>query len=307
MNYLKRYFLVLLLLFGLTAFLWAKQREMTISVILPYKSGPYNLALEGFKKFWAEQEVNIRLLEHNLAKEPMPELVFKEIEDKKTDIVLTIGSKATHFANKDIKNIPVVFSMILTPVTGTNITGVSLNIPSLIKINYLKKILPNAKRIGVLYSSKTEEKIKELSFACAKMKLQLIAEKVESAKDFPTHLKKISPQIDCFWMIPDSEIFSPQAVKHLLIESIRNKFPVMGLSYSYVKAGALFSLDGDYEDLGEQAGMLILRILSGEKVSRLPPEPPRKINLFLNQIVAEKIGIEIPAKVIQEATSVIKK
>ena len=81
--------------------------------------------------------------------------------------------------------------------------------------------------------------------------------------------------IDILWAVSDRTVFNPQARQYILLNTLRNKVPFMGLSASYVKAGALFALSLDYEDIGYQTGELASRIIAGEQTSSISiPEYP---------------------------------
>ena len=80
----------------------------------------------------------------------------------------------------------------------------------------------------------------------------------------------------------------------------------MGLSSAYVRAGALFALDCDYDDIGKQAGEVALLILCGNSPYEVPITTPRKIYLSINQKTAERIGIEIPAALLKIAEEVVR-
>lgn len=258
-------------------------------------------------KLLKEKKVDAKIWECNLEeKEEESKAIIRQIKQKAPDFIFTIGSKATILAYENIKDIPIVFSMVLAPVvTSTNITGVTLNIPVEATLKTLKRILPKAKRIGLIYSEKSEGIVKTFT-AYEEMDLKLISKKIKSEMEFPDALKNISKRIDCFLMHADPSVYSMPSTQYLLKTSLAAGLPVIGLSLSYVKAGALFSLDCDYEDIGKQSAEIALRILMGERADLIPFLHPRKQNLCLNLIVAERLGIKIPKKIIKEALVVIK-
>lgn len=299
-----KFLLFILCLIFPTVWCYAAER-VAVSVVFSSDLDAYQQAWNGFKEFLGEKKVSFGVSEYHL-KEEESEQFYSTINQEKPDIVITLGTKASKLAKEKIKDIPVVFCMVFNPreITGLNITGVSMEIPVETKIKGIKKILPNAKRIGLIYSTESAPDHEEISRVCGLIGFTLFAKKIDSEEGLPGALKDISGQIDCFMMIPDSKIYSPMSVKHLLLESLRKEFPVFGLSSSYTKAGALFSFDCDYADLGRQAAEITLRILNGEKPSDIAPSVPKKIKLSLNRSVAERLGIEIPSQIIKESSKV---
>lgn len=303
---MKKVFYIL----GITSFLffevWCYAGEqVAVSVIFPSDVEAYNLAWNGFREFFTANKVSLEISRYNLTDDD-PAEIYSRIIKEKPDLVVTLGSKASKLARERIKDIPVVFCMVFNPleIAGSNITGVSMEISTKIKLQEIRRILPHAKKIGLVYSPELSETYKNISKMCDQMGFKPIGEQIESEKDFSMALKNIFKHIDCFLMISDSKIYSPLSVKHLLLQSLREKIPVVGLSSLYTKAGALFSVDCDYEDLGQQTAKISLRVLNGEKPTDIRPAIPRKTKLFLNQLAADRLGIKIQDQIIKEASEV---
>ncbi len=72
-----------------------------------------------------------------------------------------------------------------------------------------------------------------------------------------------------------------------------------------VKAGALYSLDWDFQDLGMQCGEMAVKILRGNyPVSRA--EYPRKLKYSINLKTASQMKVTIPEKVLLGSDQVFK-
>lgn len=276
--------------------------QATVAVIFSSEIEQYQQAWEGFKEFLEQKRVTLRVSKYNL-KEERPDAICYKINKEVPDLVLTIGSAASKLAKEKIENIPILFCMVLDPkaVVGLNITGVSMDIPARIKLKNIKRVLPDVQKIGLIYSSKLAQQYQEILHVSEELGFQIIGTEITSGKELHSALDEMSGQIDCFLMIPDSEIYFPQSVRYLLLESLRNKFKVIGLSSFYTKAGALISFDCDYKDLGQQAGRIALRILNGENPNDIEPVPPGKIKISINLITAERLGVKISEDVIKEA------
>jgi putative ABC transport system substrate-binding protein len=288
---------------------WCSAAErVAASVVFSSDIEPYQHAWSGFEEFFSEKKVPLWVSEYNL-KEEEPAKICSQINKERPDIVVTLGTKASKLAKENITEIPVVFCMILNPqkMVGSNITGVSMEIPTKIKIKGIKEILPDAKNIGLIYSPGSKADYQEISWVYGQRGFKLVTRKVGSEEELAGALKEISGEIDCFLMIPDSKIYSPISVKHLLIQSLREEFPVIGLSSLYTKAGALFSFDCHYQDLGRQAAGITLRILNGEKPGDIAPLMPKKAKLSLNLATAERLRLRIPSQIVEEAEEVFGK
>jgi putative ABC transport system substrate-binding protein len=188
--------------------------------------------------------------------------------------------------------------------TNQNVSGVLLEIPAAMKIAGIKKIFPNVQTIGLLYSPNSAATYADVSAECEKQGLTLKAKPVNSEAEFADTLNSVLPGSDCFLVIMDTKVYFSQTVRLLLLQSIKMKVPVVGLSSFFTKAGAAISFDSDYKDLGRQAGEIAEKILSGKKASEIKPVYPRKYRYTLNLTTAEKIGITFPQSVIKDASEV---
>ncbi len=276
-----------------------------IVVVKSRKSAPYNLALSGFKKYLKKEQVDVHIIEYKLkGKEDVSE-INKIVKKNNPALFFSIGTPATRIIQgKEFNNIPVVFAMILDPEKNKiNPPGVSMHIPLKMKLKEIKRFFPDVKKIGLICSSSAD--FKEASRLAVEFGLEAIGKKINSKKEFPQALKNLSGRIDCFLMFPDSNVYFPESVEYLLVESLRKGFPVVGLSSIYTKAGALISLECDYEDLGAQAGEIALEILSGN-VPKAEFVNPRKTNYSLNLIVAKRLGVDFSSTAIAEAKRIFR-
>ncbi|MFH1540773.1 MAG: ABC transporter substrate-binding protein [Elusimicrobiota bacterium] len=300
---MKKSFLFLWLLFY-SGLCFSVERA-NVCVIFSSEIEPYKQNLKGFKEYFREKNVALWISEYNLEKQEL-ETIYSQINKKKPDLIFVLGTKAARLVKKRTEEINVVFSMIIEPekIVGLNFASVSMDIPVSVKLAEIKKILPNVKKVGLIYSPEFTLQYDEISRISKNMGFQIIGKEISLAKEFPCAVKEISEHIDCFLMLLDSKIYFSQSVQYLLLESLRKKFAVIGLSSQYTEAGALISFDCDYKDLGRQAGEIALRILDGEKPCDIRQTFPEKIKISLNLITAERLGIKISRAIINEADKI---
>ena len=77
--------------------------------------------------------------------------------------------------------------------------------------------------------------------------------------------------------------------------------PVFGSEEEQVANGCIASAGLDYFNLGKQAGKQAARVLKGEDISSIKYETMEESKITVNKAVAEKLGIEIPASVLDKA------
>ena len=283
-----------------------------IVAVKSLEAEPYTVAFQGFQEALARQDVAIQ--EYSL-KDGDNERILSQIRDRRPALILTLGSTATGVVRSQIKDIPVIFCMVLNPVasgfvqsmraSGNNLTGASLDIPARLQFEAFKAVVPSIKRVGVLYNPReTGEVVESAAKVARELGLELIAIPVSSGERLQDVVVNLDRKIDALWTVADSTIFSSdRATEFLLRKTIEQKIPFMGLSPAFVKAGALLALAVDYKDVGVQCGEVATQILARQAPSSVSIAVPRKTTLYLNLTVARAIGVSIPPRVMEGAVT----
>lgn len=281
--------------------------QAEVCVILSADLPPYRQAFDGFRKAVQERKGMVRTDDHNLARKE-GEAIIQEISREKPSLVLAIGPEASKFAKERIRTIPVVFSMVLNPapLAAPNVTGVSLEIPARTKLERIRRVLPDARRIGVIYSPASAPLFREIVQGARSLGLQAVGKEIDSGKELHDAFDDLAPRIDLLLMVPDTKIYFPKSIEFVLREGLKHKVPVVGLASSYTRAGALVSFESDYADLGRQSGEIAVKIMDGEKPSRIEPSGPRRVKTSLNLVVAERLGIRIAPELVREMNDVFR-
>lgn len=269
-----------------------------IAVIKSTNIKPYNEALEGFKNV-----CNADIEEYVLSDSDSSK-ILRDIHKNKPDLILTIGLNALSEV-MHIRDIPIVYTMVSNPksvLSGErNITGISMNISAEKQINALFEFLPTLKRIGIVYDpERTIHLFEEAKDSASSLGISIVSQAVHNPKEVPTAIKDMTGKIDAFWMLPDATVINQETTKYLLLFSFENRIPVLAFSDKYVELGFLLSLDTDHVDIGQQAGELANRVLSGIDVSTIPMSSPRKAVLSLNPNTAKKLGIRVDKEIIKK-------
>lgn len=238
------------------------------------------------------------------------------IKALKPGVILAVGSFATQFAQANFPKVPIVFSSVMYPVVsgfvqsmnspGGNITGASLTISPEIQFKYFKRIVPNMKSIGVLYSTNTASLIPASIVVAKDLGFRLIAIAVNGERELPSALDSLTRSCDGIWSLADPILFSPQATKYILLNTLKSGKPFMGFSRNVVESGALFALDFDYKAIGRQAGAQITQILHGSRPSEIPVSSPDIIWFHYNEKTAQRLGVAMPSDLVAIAKEVYR-
>ena len=281
-------------------------KKPRIAVLISYPGAPFDQVTEGFQKYLAKQglpvDYDLSPLEGDPAKAGQ---TTQKVKSNKPDLILALGSLAAELTIKEIGDTPVIAGMILRPdlfKKAFNGTGVFLEFPVETHFKWLQRFFPNARTIGVIYNPKeNREKVENAGSVVQRMGMVLQARSVDTPQDLPDALNGLARQVDVLWGVPDSLVLNAQTAKQVLLFSFRNLIPFTGLSSTWVKAGALYSLESDYTDNGAQCGEIAFKLLQGTKASSIPPAPPRKVVYSLNLNTAKHMKIKIPEELLRGA------
>ena len=273
--------------------------------------------LQGARKVIRRSNPDLELQSFFIGKSPADDAeTIKAVQDLHPRAILTIGSAATSLAKKNFGNTPIIFAGVMYPVLsgfvdsnqepGGNITGASLDIPTDIQFRYFRMIIPDIKRIGVLYTENTASLIDKAKRVAAGMDIDLVAVKVASSKQLPQALDSLAGAVDGVWSVADPDLFDPQATRYILLNTLRKGVPFMGFSRYVVESGALFALDFDYKAVGIQAGQITNKILSGTPPGQISVSAADVIWFHYNEKTAHHINVEIPEELVAVAKEVYR-
>jgi putative ABC transport system substrate-binding protein len=306
--------LVLALVVGVTTIGRAPAADSArprIAVLVSHDAAPYRDAMKGFQQALVQRGVDAAL--DVVALQGDGRKVAVAMQKAKHDgaaLVFTIGMVATQAALAENSDLPVVAGLILNAdvlARATNATGVMLEMPLDLQFEWMQRLLPTHKTVGVLYNpAENRKRVEEAGRAARSKGLRLLAHEVDTPHALPAALDAVAKEADMLWAIADTVVVSPETAKSLLVASFRNRIPFIGLSGAWVKAGALFALDWDYEDVGAQCGEAAVKVLKGARAGSIGAMPARRVTYALNLKTAREMRIVLSEPLIQGAAQVFE-
>ena len=223
-----------------------------------------------------------------------------------SDVVLAIATPSAQSLANTTQTTPVIFSAVTDPVSaklvksreypGGNVTGTSDQSSDAIltQINLIKKVLPKAKSIGILYTQSEPNSVvqKDQAKRLLEEKGFTVVEKtILDSNNVKAAAESLMAEVDMVFVPTDNIISSTmETVKQV---SIKHKVPVFGGSTEMVAVGGLYNYGTNYEELGRQTARMLVRVLKGEKPENMAVELPEKLELHTNQEMADALGIDV--------------
>ena len=223
-----------------------------------------------------------------------------------SDVVLAIATPSAQSLANTTQTTPVIFSAVTDPVSaklvesrehpGGNVTGTSDQSSDAIstQINLIKKVLPKAKMIGILYTQSEPNSVVQKDEAKRLLEekgFTVVEKTILDSNNVKAAAESLMAEVDMVFVPTDNIISSTmETVKQV---SIKHKVPVFGGSTEMIAVGGLYNYGTNYEELGRQTARMLIRVLKGEKPENIAVELPEKLELHTNQEMADALGIDI--------------
>ena len=223
-----------------------------------------------------------------------------------SDVVLAIATPSAQSLANTTQTTPVIFSAVTDPVSaklvesrehpGGNVTGTSDQSSDAIstQINLIKKVLPKAKTIGILYTQSEPNSVVQKDEAKRLLEekgFTVVEKTILDSNNVKAAAESLMTEVDMVFVPTDNIISSTmETVKQV---SIKHKVPVFGGSTEMIAVGGLYNYGTNYEELGRQTARMLIRVLKGEKPENIAVELPEKLELHTNQEMADALGIDI--------------
>ena len=233
------------------------------------------------------------------------------------DVIVAIATPSAQAVVAATKTIPVVFTTVTDPVAAqltpsweashTNVTGVSDALELDKQVGLIKRILPDAKRVGIVYNpgeANSVVVVKSLKEQLESQGMSLVEAAAPRSVDVGSAARSLVGKVDVIYTNTDNNVVS--AYEALVKVGNDTKTPLIASDTDSVKRGAIAALGVNYRDLGEQTGRIVVRILNGENPGDIKPETSDNLNLFVNPKAAKAQGVTLSKELLDSATETIE-
>ncbi|MGH7004774.1 MAG: ABC transporter substrate-binding protein, partial [Alphaproteobacteria bacterium] len=219
-------------------------------------------------------------------------------------------------AATETKSIPVIFGGITDPVgaklvktlnaPGANVTGTSDMSPMDRHMDMIKKLWPQAKRVGFIYNSGEANSVTLLRLAkeeAGKRGLTIVEAVAPQTSQVLTAARSLVGKADVVYLPTDNTVAA--AVEAVVKVSREAKLPTFAADTSMVKKGAVAGLGFDYYDMGRVTGAMVVEILKGKKPQDMPVRFIEKLSLVINATSAKAVDFQITDAWRKEAAQIV--
>jgi putative ABC transport system substrate-binding protein len=243
--------------------------------------------------------------------------IARQLAQEKCDLILAIATPSAVAMANETSEIPILITAVTDPVSaklvksnkkpGTNVTGTTDMNPVKDQLKLIKDIVPNAKRVGIIYNSSevnSQVQVKIADDTAPGLGLKLTKVTVTASSEVMQAAQSLAGRVDAIYLPTDNMVISSLASVVKVAEA--NKIPVISGESESVASGALATVGIDYYKLGQTTGDMALRVIKGEKPQDMAIEKQEGTELVLNLKAAKNMGVTVPESIISKAKNVIK-
>ena len=194
----------------------------------------------------------------------------------------------------------------LAGLTEGNITGTSDMLPVEDQLKLIRAMMPDAKRIGILYTTSESNSISTIATykeLAPNYGFEIVDTGVATQADVPLAVDNLVTKVDCISNRTDNTVVG--ALPVILDAAGEKNIPVFGSEIEQVKLGCVAAEGLDYIDLGKQTGRMAAKVLKGEaKASEIPYEVLKESQLTINSDVMAELNLTLPEDMMSRATDV---
>jgi len=238
--------------------------------------------------------------------------IAQKFTNDKVDMIFAISTPSAQAASQATADIPILITAVTDPVEaglvdsmeapGTNVTGTTDMNPIAEQLDLIKKFVPDAKKVGVIFNAgevNSEVQVKIAREVAKDIGLEVVEVSVATTADVSQAAASLADRVDAIYVPTDNTVVA--ALEAVIKVAEENDIPVIAGEGDSVERGALATFGIDYYELGKQTGEMAIKVLSGEDPAGMPIETQKNMKLYLNKKAAEAMGVEIPEDLLSEA------
>ncbi len=225
----------------------------------------------------------------------------------KVDLILANATPALQACAAATDKIPIVGTSITdyataldvsdwTGKTGNNITGTSDLAPLDEQAAMIKEIVPDAKKVGILYCSAEANSIyqaKQIEKSLDGLGLEYAEYTAADSNEIQSVTTKAASECDVLYVPTDNTMAgSTETIKNVVVEK---KIPLIAGEQGICQVCGVATLSISYYDIGYEAGKMAVRILKdGENPGDIEIATAPKVTKLYNEELCKQLGVTIP-------------
>ncbi len=214
---------------------------------------------------------------------------------READVIIAVGAKAAErYIDSPRPVLNVLVSRAWVDSVGKpdkrQISGIYFDQPIDRQLALLHAALPQARSVGVLVSADSAA-LQSLRRLSDETRISLHVQQSRMPDRLFGDLSALLGVSDALLVLPDAAIYRSDTIRNILLETYRQRVPMIGLSQHYVRAGALCAVYSTPLQIANQTARAVAQFA---KTGKLPDyQYPQEFEVAVNTQVARSLGLTI--------------
>lgn len=274
----------------------SNEKAPTFGILIPLEHTSLTEIVTGFtnvvKKNYPSAVFNIQNAQGDIK---LQRAIIEQFVGQKVDIIVPIGTTSTQMTLAYVKTIPIVSLAAdvseeeRQKLNPRNMTGVLDEIGGEKKLNFIRQVYPNIKKISIIAHSGNEknfDEISEIESYAKKLNIAIQTLTIHTLPELETVIQSIDKDSEAILVLKDHLIVS--GIRLLIPTAIERDIPLITSDEGSVQDGASFALGIQERTIGENGGALAVQIIEGQDVSSLRMQDVSELSVFYNQAAFSK-------------------
>lgn len=272
----------------------AVHADDTAVVLYPDVSGAYRAVFDSIIQGIEDPRLRVRKIA--IREDASRDEIATRVASMGSKSVIALGRHGVAAALELNSDYAVFVGGIAMPPSGRIVGGISLSPDPALVFSRLKSLVPQVRRIHVVYNSRNNEWLmRHARGDAAAAGLELLVRDVqdlrEAARAFKDIVATADSRRDSIWIVNDETIFSDDYVLPLVLKEAWNRsIPLFSNSVGHVKRGALFALYPDNYAMGRSLAQMVLGHAGGAPRGLAPL---RDVRVAVNLQTASHLSLNL--------------
>jgi putative ABC transport system substrate-binding protein len=271
----------------------------TLAVLYPNVSEPFRSAFISMIQ-GIEERTRLRVRSYPVDPRMDAAELNAQLHKNGTKVVIALGRQGLNVAATLDRDITVLVggALLLSDAEIVNVNGISLTPDPALLFSRLRTLLPEVKRVIVVYDPRKTEWLLRLARDAARSQgLELVAHEARdlghAAQLYTSLFNTADSRRDALWLPHDTTTVEEGTLLPLILkESWKSGMPIFSSNVLHVKKGALFAMSPNNVELGRSLASSALGLMAGE-VRKKGVQPLRELHTAINLRTASHMGLNI--------------
>ena len=276
----------------------------TVLVLLSHQTGAYREAVDGIREGMRAGD--------GIALQIVPMVDYLQHADAlgqaaRPDLIVTVGMEAARSMLQEVSDTPICMILIpratsealvreyeQTPLVHRRaISAVYIDQPLQRQLQLIRLTLPRSRSLGVVYGPLSRESEKQLKAVADSENWDLHTVSINRENELFSAFTRVLDNSDVLLALPDPLVYNQHTTQNILLETYRQRKPLIGYSHAYVSAGALAAVYSTPQQIGRQVGEHLAELRGKGAVSLPTSRHPKYFTVEVNQQVAQSLGLTV--------------